>query len=69
MPYVIHGGPLDGGSLDFDVTAPGRVLIDVPARSGGPGVAVYVNDHGAYRFSGWEEEGDDVGVGIDDSAA
>ena len=64
MPHIFHGGPLDGGSLDFDFMAPGRVSIDLPARCGGPGVATYQNDHGAYRFAGWDDDGDDVGEGI-----
>ena len=65
MPLLINGGPLDGGPFDFDTPPPGRITTDVPARSGGPGVAVYELDgRGAYRFAGWRDDEDDVGEGV-----
>jgi hypothetical protein len=42
MPILIVGGPLDGGSFSFSEIPPARFVLDVPARCGGPGEAVYV---------------------------
>lgn len=67
MPILINGGPLDGGSFDFDGPAPNRITLDVPSRFGGPADAVYeLSTPGPiYRLTAFREvdPADDPGQG------